>query len=283
MTDFAYKMCFIWKGENVITCKEYVKNQKELLAKEIKSFERNPKLCVIQIGDNAASNSYVKGKIKDCNEVGIECEHIHIIDYENFSQGDLLKLIMNKNFDPSVDGIIVQLPVPDKYDVDMICNTIIKEKDVDGFRKDSLFVPCTPKGVIDYLEYNNIELTSKICTVIGRSNIVGKPLVNLLIERGATVINCNSKTKDIKNFTRQSDIIISAIGKANYFDESYFVDGQVLIDVGINKDESGKLCGDICEEVKENMLLATPVPGGVGLLTRLKLLENTVEAYKLNQ
>ena len=267
----------------MVTCKEYVKNQKELLSKEIKLFERNPKLCVIQIGDNAASNSYVKGKIKDCNEVGIECEHIHIIDYKNFSQGDLLKLIMNKNFDPSVDGIIVQLPVPDKYDVDMICNTIIKEKDVDGFRKDSLFVPCTPKGVIDYLEYNDIKLTGKVCTVIGRSNIVGKPLVNLLIEKGATVINCNSKTKDIKNFTKQSDIVISAIGRANYFDESYFVDGQVLIDVGINRDENGKLCGDICEDAKENMLLATPVPGGIGLLTRVKLLENTVEAYKINK
>ena len=262
----------------MVTCKEYVKNQKELLSKEIKSFERNPKLCVIQIGDNAASNSYVKGKIKDCNEVGIECEHIHIIDYENFSQGDLLKLIMNKNFDPSVDGIIVQLPVPDKYDVDMICNTIIKEKDVDGFRKDSLFVPCTPKGVIDYLKYNDINLTGKVCTVIGRSNIVGKPLVNLLIEKGSTVINCNSKTKDIKNFTKQSDIIISAIGKANYFDKSYFVEGQVLIDVGINRDDNGKLCGDICEDAKENMLLATPVPGGIGLLTRDKLLDNTVEA-----
>ena len=267
----------------MITCKEYVKNQKELLSKEIKSFERNPKLCVIQIGDNAASNSYVKGKIKDCNEVGIECEHIHVIDYENFSQGDLLKLIMNKNIDSSVDGIIVQLPVPDKYDVDMICNTIIKEKDVDGFRKDSLFVPCTPKGVIDYLEYNDIKLTGKVCTVIGRSNIVGKPLANLLSEKGATVISCNSKTKDIKNFTKQSDIVISAIGRANYFDESYFKGEQVLIDVGINRDENGKLCGDICEDAKENMLLATPVPGGIGLLTRVKLLENTVEAYKINK
>lgn len=265
----------------MVTCKEYVKIQKKILSEEINSFKRTPKLCVIQIDDNAASNSYVKGKIRDCNEVGIECEHIHIIDYEYFSQDDLLELIMNKNFDASVDGIIVQLPVPDKYDVDMICNTIIKEKDVDGFRKDSFFIPCTPKGVIDYLEYNYIELTGKVCTVIGRSNIVGKPLANLLIERGATVINCNSKTKDIKNFTKQSDIVISAIGKANYFDESYFVDGQVLIDIGINRDVNGKLCGDICEEVKENMLLSTPVPGGVGVLTRVKLLENTVEAYKL--
>ena len=267
----------------MVNCKEYVKIQKELLSKKIQSFERKPKLCVIQIGDNAASNSYVKGKIKDCNEVDIECEHIHIIDYENFSQGDLLELIMNKNFDSSVDGIIVQLPVPDKYDVDMICNTIIKEKDVDGFRKDSLFVSCTPKGVIDYLEYNDIKLTGKVCTVIGRSNIVGKPLVNLLIEKGSTVISCNSKTKNIKNFTKQSDIVISAIGRANYFDKSYFVDGQVLIDVGINRDDNGKLCGDICEGVKENMLLVTPVPGGIGLLTRVKLLENTVEAYKINK
>ena len=267
----------------MVNCKEYANIEKELLSEEILSFKRNPKLCVIQIGDNAASNSYVKGKIKDCNEVGIECEHINIVDYENFSQENLLNLIEQKNKDNSVDGIIVQLPVPDKYDVDMICNTIIKEKDVDGFRKDSLFVPCTPKGVIDYLEFNDIKLTGKVCTVIGRSNIVGKPLVNLLIQKGATVISCNSKTKDIKNFTKQSDIVISAIGKANYFNKSYFVDGQVLIDVGINRDENGKLCGDICEDVKENMLLATPVPGGIGLLTRVKLLENTVEAYKINK
>ena len=267
----------------MITCKEYVKNQKALLSNEIKSFKRKPKLCVIQISDNPASNSYVRGKERDCLEVGIEFEHIHIIDYKDFSQEDLLNLIEQKNNDSSVDGIIVQLPVPDKYNVDMICNTIIKEKDVDGFRKDSLFVPCTPKGVIDYLEYNDIKLTGKVCTVIGRSNIVGKPLVNLLIQKGATVISCNSKTKDIKNFTKQSDIVISAIGKANYFDESYFKGEQVLIDVGINRDENGKLCGDICEDAKENMLLATPVPGGIGLLTRVKLLENTVEAYKINK
>ena len=265
----------------MVTCKEYVKNQKELLSNEIKSFKRKPKLCVIQISNDPASNSYVRGKERDCLEVGIEFEHIHIIDYKDFSQEDLLNLIEQKNNDSSVDGIIVQLPVPDKYDVDMICNTIIKEKDADGFRKDSLFIPCTPKGIIDYLEYNDIKLTGKVCTVIGRSNIVGKPLVNLLIEKGATVISCNSKTKDIKNFTKQSDIVISAIGKANYFNKSYFVDGKVLIDVGINRDENGKLCGDICEDAKENMLLATPVPGGVGLLTRIKLLENTVESYKL--
>ena len=264
----------------MITCKDYVKIQKELLSNEIKSFKRKPKLCVIQISDNAASNSYVKGKIKDCDEVGIECEHIHIGVYEDFSQENLRNLIEQKNNDNSVDGIIVQLPVPDKYDVDMICNTIIKEKDVDGFRKDSLFTPCTPKGVIDYLEYNDIELAGKVCTVIGRSNIVGKPLVNLLIERGATVISCNSKTKDIDNFTKQSDIVISAIGKANYFDENYFKDEQILIDVGINRDENNKLCGDIREDAKKNTLLATPVPNGVGLLTRFALIENVIKAYK---
>jgi methylenetetrahydrofolate dehydrogenase (NADP+)/methenyltetrahydrofolate cyclohydrolase len=268
----------------LFTCKEYVKDRKEFLKSRVASCNRAPKLCVIQIGDDPASNSYIKGKRKDCEEVGITFDHVHISDYENFTERDLRDLIIMKNYDSTVDGIIVQLPIPDKYSVSMVQSYISKEKDVDGFKKASYFTPCTPKGIIDYLECNNIELAGKECTVIGRSEIVGKPLVNLLIERGATVTCCNSKTRDISRFTTCSDIIISAIGRANYFDSSYFrmwLKDQIIIDVGINRDEDGKLCGDVQEEAKEMAKLATPVPNGVGLLTRVALLENTLLAYKL--
>lgn len=266
----------------MISCKEYVTLRKEELKERVANFKRAPKLCVIQIGDNSASNSYIKGKQKDCTELGISYEHIHIKDYDDFEERDLLNLINRLNWDSSVDGIIVQLPIPDKYNVKRVQKAIAQEKDVDGFRKDSDFTPCTPKGIMDYLDYNGVELAGKECVVIGRSEIVGKPLVNLLIDRGATVVSCNSKTPDIKRFTMFSDIVISAIGKANYFYESDFATEfieQILIDVGINRDENGKLCGDITERAKENAILATPVPNGVGLLTRLALMENTIEAY----
>lgn len=268
----------------MITCKEYVEIRKKELRDWVARFARAPKLCVIQIGENPASNSYIKGKRKDCEEIGIEFEHIHIKDYENIREGKLLWLIYQTCHNANVDGVIVQLPIPDKYDVKLIQGIIDKSKDVDGFRVDSYFTPCTPKGIMDYLDANNIELAGKVCTVIGRSEIVGKPLVNLLIDRGATVISCNSKTPNIEKYTSSTDIVISAIGKANYFDEHYFLwcGDQILIDVGINRDENGKLCGDIAKEVKEEALLATPVPNGVGLLTRLALMENTIKAYMNN-
>lgn len=270
----------------MISCKEYVMTRKEELKEQIASCERAPKLCVIQIGDDPASNSYIKGKKKDCEEIGVEFEHIHIKDYKNFSMYNLVSLILRKNEDSSVDGIIVQLPIPAKYDVKTVQRIISKWKDVDGFGSGRYYTPCTPKGIIDYLEYNEVDFSGKLCTVIGRSEIVGKPLVNLLIDRGATVISCNSKTPNVAQFTRTSDIVISAIGKANYFDFTYFSNTQdkpqILIDVGINRDAEGKLCGDITRASKLWATLATPVPNGVGLLTRLALLENTIKAYTLN-
>lgn len=266
----------------MITCKEYVEIKKKELKGTVTTLiaanNRKPKLCVIQIGDDPASNIYVKNKGKDCHEMGILFDHVHIKDYENFSEYDLIQLIEQKDNDATVDGIIVQLPIPDKYNVERIQKYISPEKDVDGFRVDSLFTPCTPKGIMDYMEYNNVEFAGTVCTVIGRSEIVGRPLVNLLIKKGATVINCNSKTPNLKQFTKMSDIVISAIGKANYFDGSYFNVGQILIDIGINQDENGKLCGDIREDIKD-YALATSVPRGIGLTTRLALLENTVLSY----
>lgn len=266
----------------MVSCKEYVAIKKEELKEKIKTFERPPKLCVIQVGEDPASNTYVKGKKKDAEEVGIEFKHVKLP--EDIEQGQLeyqVKLQSCLN-----DGLIVQLPLPKHIDVERITKLIPIENDVDGFRESSCFKPCTPKGIIDWLEYNGISLEGKVCTVIGRSKIVGKPLVNMLIDKSATVINCNSKTAHLETHTRFADIVISAIGKANYIDHKYFCPdllcNQILIDVGINRDENGKLCGDIDSRVKDMAYMATPTPGGTGIMTRLALVQNTVEAYELN-
>ena len=274
----------------LIDGKKISKEIKDELKAEVAELLKQGKTCalaVIQVGDDPASSVYVGNKKKACAYIGIESLSYELP--ESTTEEELLSLIDKLNKDPKVHGILCQLPLPSHICEDHIIHAISPKKDVDGFHPQNVgnlvigekgFVSCTPAGIIELLKRYQIPMDGKHCVVVGRSNIVGKPLVNLLIEKGATVISCNSKTKDIKNFTKQSDIVISAIGKANYFNKSYFVDGKVLIDVGINRDENGKLCGDICEDAKENMLLATPVPGGVGLLTRLKLLENTVEAYK---
>lgn len=272
--------------KNYITCKEYAELIKSQIKKEVDSIIKEgkdrPRLCVVQLGDDQASNSYIRGKKKDCEEVGIGFQHIHLSENQcqKFSQFDLAIMIKTINQMESIHGIIIQVPIPQKLDIEFFQQMISPIKDVDGFRKDSLHEPCTPKGIMDYLKYNSVDFPWKHCVVIGRSEIVGRPLVDMLIKEGATVTCCNSKTKDIKKFTKDADIVISAIGKANYFDKSYFSDGQILVDVGINRDENGKLCGDICSDAKENKLLATSVPGGVGLLTRVALLQNVMNTYK---
>ncbi len=269
----------------MISCKEYVEIRKKELREQISILNKNnrvPHLGVIQIGSNDASERYVKGKKKDCEEVGIVVTHLIFKDYSSYDTNNLKQVINDMCDISNCDGIIVQLPIPDKFDVEELQNAIPAEKDVDGFRRDSMFIPCTPKGMIDYLEYNNVNLSGELCVVIGRSKIVGKPMVNLLIDRGATVICCNSKTKDLKTLTQQAKIVVSAVGKPEIFDFSYFNESQILLDVGINLNASGKLCGDISRDVKDKVTHATPVPGGVGLLTRLALLENTFEAYKMN-
>ena len=269
----------------MISCKEYVEMRKKELKEQISILSKNnraPHLSVIQIGSNDASERYIRGKKKDCEEVGIAFSHLHIEDYDFYNIDNVKRVISDVNDISNCDGIIVQLPIPDKFDVEELQNAIPAEKDVDGFRRDSMFIPCTPKGMIDYLEYNNVNLSGELCVVIGRSKIVGKPMVNLLIDRGATVICCNSKTKELKTLTQQAKIIVSAVGKPEIFDFSYFNENQILLDVGINLNASGKLCGDIARDVKDKVTYATPVPGGVGLLTRLALLENTFEAYKMN-
>ena len=270
-----------------ISCKEYAANLKEELKDLCEKASRKPCLAVIQIGDNKASNSYVNGKRKDCEYIGIKFNHVHITDYENLDESDLCKIIRELDNSKEVDGIIIQLPIPDKYNVKTLQQFISPEKDVDGFRRDSLHNPCTPQGIIDWLGINEIELRSELVTVLGRSEIVGKPLVNMLIDKGATVINCNSKTLkgDMKKFMKMSDIVISAIGKPKKFDSFDFDLDTIIIDVGINRDENGKLCGDINKEDIDDYFsgccYVTPVPGGVGLLTRVTLLKNVMNSYAM--
>lgn len=267
------------------SCKDYSSECKEKLKKQIeekkKSLYRPPTLAVVQIGDDAASNSYIKGKIKDCKEVGMVCNRIGLDEnkYDTKSVSGILKVLSE---DVNYDGIILQLPIPDKFNLPILQNCISPEKDVDGFRKDSVFDPCTPKGIIGWLDDNKYDYEGKKAIVIGRSNIVGKPLVKMLIEKGSTVTCCNSKTKNLKEYTRNADLIISAIGKQKNFSSSYFYTDQVIVDVGINRDENGKLCGDIdYDDVRRwGNTYVTPVPEGVGLLTRVALLQNTFKAYK---
>lgn len=268
----------------MISCKEYVEIQKQQLKEKVSTFKRKPRLCVVQIGNDPASSVYVRNKQKVCKEIGIDFEHIHIEDYENLSQLELeVKLELLNVSVPKNDGIILQLPIPDKYDVERLQKKIYPSKDVDGFRVDSCFKPCTPKGIMEWLKYNDYDFIGKNVIVLGRSKIVGKPLVNMLIDEGATVTCCNSKS-NVYLYTTNSDLVISAIGKHKYFNAKHFSENTLIVDVGINRDENGKLCGDIDRENVESAfdnVYVTPVPGGVGLLTVVSLMKNVVEAYEL--
>ena len=267
----------------MVTCKDYAQFVKNKLKTKIKGMEKKPVLAIIQVGDNQASNSYVKGKVKDCEEVGIRCI-VNKLD-KAIEEHELLYHIELTTC--VADGIIVQLPLPKHINVEHVKNAIPKEKDVDGFRQDSKFDCCTPKGIIDWLYFNGYDVCGKNVVVLGRSEIVGKPLVNMLIDRGATVTCCNSHTDygyETQITNNDADVIVSAIGKAKFLDWADIgSDCEIVIDVGINRDDAGKLCGDVNRESVEKLLPDTyvsPVPGGVGLLTRVSLLKNVVEAHE---
>lgn len=266
-------------------CKMYVRIKKQYLKDEICNCNNMPGVAVIQIGNDAASNAYIRGKEKDCKEVGINFIKIHF-DEEEVTTNDVINIINDLNNRDDINGIVVQLPLPESLDVKLIQNSISMNKDVDGFRNGSPFTPCTPKGIIDWLEYNDITFEGKNVVVVGRSNIVGKPLVNMFIDRRSTVTCCNSKTVNTKEHTKTADYIVTAIGCPRFFDRSYFSKhNRIIIDVGINKMD-GYLCGDVDAESiskKYHNTYITPVPGGVGLLTRIALLENILIAYKLRE
>ena len=259
--------------------KEYVAKRKEELKTELLSLDKVPHLCIIRVGNDAASEAYVRGKSKDAAEIGFSCDVI-VLD-ESISEADLLSLIKEKNADDDIDGILVQLPVPKHISTKAINETVAPNKDVDGFTPSSEFVPCTPKGIVNYLKAENFSFLGKNAVVLGRSQIVGMPMAKLLTSLNCNVTVLHSKTSDADRrfYLKHADLVVSAIGRLGYIDNSYeFKKEAVLVDVGINRDGEGKLHGDFVSDLP--VRLQTPVPGGVGLLTRLALLENLLEATK---
>ena len=248
-----------------------------------------PGLAVVIVGDDPASHVYVRNKVKACANIGMHSE-LHAMPTET-SQAQLLAKIHALNGNPAVHGILVQLPVPRHIDNKAIIEAIAVDKDVDGFHHSNLgalvvgeptFQPCTPYGVMKMLDHYHIPIEGQHAVVVGRSNIAGKPMALMLINRSATVTVCTSKTRDLGAFTRQADILIVAIGKANMVTADMVKDGAVVIDIGINRLPDGKLAGDVhFETVKEKASYITPVPGGVGPMTITMLLSNTLAAAKI--
>ena len=262
--------------------KDEVKN--EVLALKNKGI--NVCLAVVQVGNDPASSVYVKNKKKACEYTGIE-SRAYELPYDT-TEEELVSLVEELNKDDSVNGILVQLPLPEEIDEERIIMTISPDKDVDGFNPFSVgrlwtgekgFVSCTPAGIIELLKRSEIEIEGKECVIAGRSNIVGKPMTALLLRENGTVTVVHSKTKNIKEITRRADIFIAAVGKKKFFTSDYIKKGAVVIDVGMHRDEDNKLCGDVdFADVEPYTSAITPVPGGVGPMTIAMLMKNCVEA-----
>ncbi|CAM5792554.1 bifunctional methylenetetrahydrofolate dehydrogenase/methenyltetrahydrofolate cyclohydrolase FolD [Brevibacillus borstelensis] len=271
--------------------KEIAKDIREQLAGEVAELKQNgivPGLTVVLVGDDPASHSYVRGKARGCEEVGIRSEIIY--KDVSITEKELLEIVYQLNENPNVHGILVQLPLPAHISEKAVIEAISSEKDVDGFHPvnvgnmmigyDSL-LPCTANGVVELIKRTGMTIEGKHAVVIGRSNIVGKPVSYLLQRENATVTMCHSRTVDLPSYTRQADILIVAAGKAHMIGKEDVKPGAVVIDVGVNRIESGKLVGDVrFDEVKEVASYLTPVPGGVGPMTITMLLKNTIEAAR---
>lgn len=275
----------------ILDGKELSKKIKENLKIEVDKLKEqgiNPKLAVIMVGDNSASAVYVKNKSNACKKVGIDFEEFLLP--EETTEDELIELIEKLNVDNTVDGILLQSPVPNHININRAFETISPKKDVDGFNAVNVgnltigrdcFVSCTPYGVMRMLEEYNIDVAGKTAVVIGRSNIVGKPMLQCLLSKDATVTICHSKTKSLEEVVSKADIVIAAIGKPNFVTGNMIKEGAVVIDVGINRLEDGKLCGDVnFEEASQKASYITPVPGGVGPMTVAMLVENVVKAAK---
>lgn len=273
----------------IIDGKELSKKLKEQMKDRVTQMRQQgivPKLVVVLVGNNSASEVYVRNKHKACGEVGIESEVIKMP--EETTQQELLDVVKGLNEDRTVDGILVQLPLPGQINEKVVLRSILPEKDVDGFHPvnvgllsigDDCYAPATPSGIIAMFKEYGIEIAGKHCVIIGRSNIVGKPMAALLLRHNATVTVCHSKTQNLGELTRQADIVIVATGHRHTLTADMVKEGAVVIDVGMNRNELGKLCGDVdFEEVKEKASFITPVPGGVGPMTITELLENTILA-----
>lgn len=277
---------------NIIDGKQISKDIKEELKAEVASLAAQGRKCclaVIQVGNDPASSVYVGNKKKACAYVGIESLAYELP--EETTEEELLTIIDKLNKDADVHGILCQLPLPKHINEDHVIKAISPKKDVDGFHPQNVgalvigekgFVSCTPAGIIQLLKRSNIEMDGKHCVVVGRSNIVGKPMSLLMLRENATVTICHSHTKNLKEICKEADILIVAIGKPQFIGKEYVKDGAVVIDVGIHRDENNKLCGDVkYDEVEPVASYITPVPGGVGPMTIAMLMHNCVEAMKL--
>ena len=278
----------------LINGKELAKKIRGELKLEVDNLRENgiiPKLAVIMVGDDKASEVYVRNKSKACNEIGIEFEEFLL--KSNIKQEELIDLIKKLNNRKDVHGILLQSPIPEHLNIREAFDTIDYRKDVDGFNPinigklaigEDAFISCTPYGVIKMLEEYNIEIEGKRAVVIGRSNIVGKPLIQCLLNKNATVTICHSKTKNIAEITKEADILIAALGKPKFVKENMVKENAVVIDVGINRNEEGKLVGDVdFENVSKKVSYITPVPGGVGPMTIAMLMNNVVKATKMQE
>jgi len=271
----------------ILSGKELATKKREQLKLEVERLKAegvSPKLVIILVGNDPASISYIKGKQKASEETGVDFHLDHLP--ESTSEEELVKLIEHYNEKEDVDGILVQLPLPDHINEKTVIETISPEKDVDGFHPINVgrmltgqeaFLPCTPAGIVEMIKAADIELAGKHVVVVGRSNIVGKPVGQLLLNENATVTYCHSKTGDLKKFTSEADVLIVAVGRANMITSEHIKDGAVVIDVGVNRLETGKLVGDVAfDEAINKASVITPVPGGVGPMTITMLVSNTV-------
>lgn len=275
----------------IIDGKEIAKKTKSEIVDQVQEMKTQgitPGLAVILVGDNQASRTYVNSKQKTARELGM---HNVLIEYpESITEQELLAKIDELNKDEDIHGILVQLPLPGHINETHLIEAISPEKDVDGFHPINIgrmmtgqdaFLPCTPFGVMVMMNEMGIDLAGKHVVVVGRSNIVGKPAGQLFLNKNATVTYCHSKTKDLKEHTRQADVVVAAVGKAGLITSDHIKAGAVVIDVGMNRDEEGKLCGDVAyAEVKEKAGYITPVPGGVGPMTIAMLMYNTLKSAK---
>ena len=265
-----------------------VRSDLKIECENLKKKGINPKFAVIMVGDDPASKVYVRTKSKACDEIGVEYEE-HILD-ASITQKELIELIHKLNEDKSVNGILLQSPIPKHLDIDEAFREISYEKDVDGFNpvnvgklllNQDTFVSCTPYGIMKMFEKYNIEIDARKVAIIGRSNIVGKPMAQCMLAKNATVTICHSRTRELKKELKDADIIISAAGKRNMVTEDMVKEGAVIIDVGMNRNDEGKLCGDVdFERLKEKASYITPVPGGVGPMTIAMLRSNVIKATK---
>ena len=263
----------------------------EDLKKQVKQYMIKPCLAVIQVGNDEASNTYIKSKEKACTEIGIYFKHIKFS--ETTKEIEIINKILELNNDEYVHGILLQLPLPEGFNQDKLINYIARNKDVDGltdinigkiFNNKQGLVSCTPQGIMQILEHEKIDIEGKNVTIVGRSNLVGKPLLGLMLNKNATVTICHSKTENLKKHTKNADILVVAVGKKHFITEDMVKEDSIVIDVGINR-ENGKLYGDVdYDKVKLKAKKITPVPGGVGPMTVAMLMSNVIASYeKWNQ